>query len=135
MGWEEVTPLELDEVTQQDKAVPSNGLSAKAFSFLEVNDPGVVLQTWKAAEDGNGTILRFVEIEGTERKIRIRMPLLEIQEAWKTDAVERDLLRLESASHDALEFTIHPYEIATIRVKVHTAAQRSAEITTQKKRR
>jgi alpha-mannosidase len=123
MGWEEVTPLERDEVTAQDKAIPSGGLSAKTLSFLQVDDPDLLLQTWKPAEDGTGTILRFVDLGGAERKVHIRTPLLRVQEAWKTDAVERDLLRLEPSANDGIELTIHPHEIATIRIEGQYAPQ------------
>ncbi|HTF67321.1 MAG TPA: polysaccharide lyase family protein [Edaphobacter sp.] len=123
MGWEEATPLERDEVTSQDKAIPSGGLSAKTLSFLQVDDPDLLLQTWKPAEGGTGTILRFVDLGGTERKIHIRTPLLRVQEAWKTDAVERDLLRLEPSATDEIELTIHPHEIATIRLEGQHAPQ------------
>jgi alpha-mannosidase len=117
MGWEEATPLERDEVTSQDKAIPSGGLSAMALSFLQVDDPDLLLQTWKPAEAGTGTIFRFVDLGGIERKVHIRTPLLRVQEAWKTDAVERDLLRLEPSATDEIELTIHPHEIATIRLE------------------
>jgi alpha-mannosidase len=118
MGWEEATSLERDEVTSQDKAISAGGVfDEKIYSFLYLDDPALLLQTWKPAEDGNGTILRFVDLGGSERKVRVRIPLLRIQEAWKTDAVERDLFRLAPAADDGIEFTIHPHEIATIRIE------------------
>jgi alpha-mannosidase len=124
MGWEEATSLERDEVTAQDKAITAGGVfNEKMYSFLNVDDPALLLQTWKPAEDGNGTILRFVDLDGTERKVRIRIPLLRIQEAWKTDAVERDLLRLVPGADSGLEFTIHPHEIATIRIEGQRVSQ------------
>lgn len=127
MGWEEATPLELDEVTSQDKAIPFGSLSAKAFSFLRGDDPDIVLQTWKPAEDGDGTILRFVDLGGVERKVRFQTPLLQVQEAWKTDAVERNLFRLKPALDNVVEFSIHPHEIATIRIKGQPIPQKIAE--------
>jgi alpha-mannosidase len=118
MGWEEATSLERDEVTAQDRAISAGGVfNEKMYSFLHLDDPALLLQTWKPAEDGNGTILRFVDLGGTERKVLVRIPLLRIREAWKTDAVERDLFRLAPAADDGIEFTIHPHEIATIRIE------------------
>jgi len=84
-GWEGITPLEANVVTTQDKALsPELGtaqsgdpryadaatqiellhmarpLSAKTDSFIDIEDPSVILETWKTAEDGNGTILRRI---------------------------------------------------------------------------
>ena len=133
MGWEETTPLESDIITTQDKvlAQPSpnepggsaqavvnstSGLDAKQGSFLEVQDPSLLLETWKPAEDGNGTILRFVDFGGAERMVNVRLPRFSIKSVIQTDAVERnqDPLALEG-EHD-FKFTIRRNEIVTVRV-------------------
>ena len=97
-GWEEVTPLEVDEITPSDKAVdrpePLDGAQA---SFLQANDPNLLLETWKTAEDGHGTILRFLDLGGQARKFNVQIPLVNISGAWKTDAVERDQMPLSLA--------------------------------------
>jgi hypothetical protein len=63
MGWEESTPLEQDQIRSQDKALdlprPLNGNEA---SLLAIDDPDLLLDTWKPTEDGNGTILRFIDL-------------------------------------------------------------------------
>jgi alpha-mannosidase len=88
MGWEEMTPLETDEVTSQDKALNrQRPLDGKQGSFLDVQDPNVLLETWKTAEDGNGTILRFLDFGGTTRTVTVETQPLHIDEAWQTDAV------------------------------------------------
>jgi alpha-mannosidase len=65
MGWEESTPLEQDQIRSQDKALdlprPLNGNEA---SFLTIDDPDLLLDTWKPPEDGKGTILRFIDLGG-----------------------------------------------------------------------
>lgn len=138
IGWEEITPLEVDIVTTQDKAVsvspepqsnrgvqpsgvPANSnssvsLDAKQQDFLEVEDPNVLLETWKPAEDGNGTILRFLDFGGTERTVTVRIPNLNLDHAWQTDAVERNQATMSIAADGQLHFTMHPNEIVTIRV-------------------
>ncbi len=104
VGWEEITPLESDIITTQDKAlgVPaanqanssiqapngaaerntSNGLDGIQGSFLDMQDPNVMLETWKPAEDGNGTILRFIDLGGTERTVTVRTPLIHLGQVW-----------------------------------------------------
>ena len=48
MGWEEMTPFETDEVTSQDKALNQpRPLDGKQGSFLDVQDPNLLLETWK----------------------------------------------------------------------------------------
>jgi alpha-mannosidase len=137
MGWEEITPLEEDTVTTQDKAMapsPQNAqdvsqshaegtmkradvaLDAKLGSFLDVSDPNILLETWKAAEDGNGTILRFLDLGGTERTVIVQVPLIALKQAMQTDAVERDQTPLTLSGDHGFKFTIQHNEIVTVRI-------------------
>jgi alpha-mannosidase len=120
MGWEEMTPLETDEVTSQDKALNQpRPLDGKQGSFLDVQDPSLLLETWKPAEDGNGTILRFLDLGGAARDVTVHTPLLQIDQAWQTDAVERNGKALSLAGSDGFQFTVHPHEIVTVRLVSH----------------
>lgn len=120
MGWEEMTPVETDEVTSQDKALNNpRPLDGKQGSFLDVQDPNLLLDTWKTAEDGNGTILRFLDFGGTTRTVTVQTPLLQIDQAWQTDAVERNGKQLSLAGSGGFQFMIHPHEIVTIRLQSH----------------
>jgi alpha-mannosidase len=89
MGWEESTPLEQDQIRSQDKALdlprPLNGNEA---SFLTIDDPDLLLDTWKPAEDGKGTILRFIDLGGEPRTVTVHTPLLSISNIVETDAVD-----------------------------------------------
>ena len=58
-------------------------------SFLKVDQPDVVLTTWKTAEDGTGTVLRFLEVGGKETSVEVQTPLLEVKAAWMSDALEK----------------------------------------------
>ena len=132
MGWEEVTPLETDLVTSQDKAVAQNdsaqpsgmvadansahNLDGKQGSFLDISDPNVLLETWKPAEDGDGTILRFLDLGGSERTVTVRTPTLHLDRVTETDAVERGATVVPLAGDDQFHFTIHPHEIVTLRI-------------------
>ena len=117
MGWEEMTPLEKDEVTSQDKALNlPRPLDGKQDSFLKVNDANLLLETWKPAEDGKGTVLRFLDLGGPTRTVAVQTPLLQLQQAWQTDAVERNRTPLSLLGSTGFEFTIHPHELVTVRV-------------------
>jgi len=131
LGWEEATPIENDIVTDQDKAMtPTTAndsaappatdnsqqiLDGKQQSFLDVSDPAVLLETWKPAEDGNGTILRLLDFGGTERMVTVRTPSLHLAHVWQTDAVERGQDAISMDGDSQFHFTIHPHQILTLR--------------------
>jgi hypothetical protein len=117
MGWEEATPLELNEVTRQDKALaPKPDSSSLQASYLDVSDPAVLVEDWKPAEDGNGTILRLLDLGGIERQVTVQTPLIAITRAVQTDAVERDQQDLPLNGQHRIQVTVHPHQIVTIRV-------------------
>jgi len=131
MGWEEITPFEVDTVTTQDKALPpsaqntqTGGLDSKEQSFVDVDDPNILLEAWKAAEDGDGTILRFPDLGRTERTVAVQIPLVDMKTATQTDAVERNASPLSLEGPHGLKFTIHHNEIATVRVTGSTGMQK-----------
>jgi alpha-mannosidase len=117
MGWEEMTTLEANEVVVQDKSFPGKRpLDKTQGSFLDVQDPDILLETWKPSEDGNGTILRFLDLGGTERPVIIGTPFLHLKSARRTDVVERDREPLPLIGAQGFKFTIHPREIVTVRI-------------------
>ena len=118
LGWEEMTPLELDEITSQDKAVNlPRPLDGAQGSFLEVDQPEVLLDTWKVAEDGHGTILRFLEIGGQSRQVRITTPLLDLQSAWLCNAMEHNEQSLTITAPHSVTFEAKPHQIVTVRIE------------------
>jgi len=116
LGRAAMTPLETDEVIDQDKVGnPERPLEPVPVSFLQVDGSGIVLENWKAAEDGNGTVLRLLETSGTESKATVRFPLLHLQKAWVCTAME-DNLREIPVEGSLVEVTLKPHEIATLRI-------------------
>ena len=117
MGREEMSPLEADQITSQDKAINfARPLDSAQESFLQVQDPDVVLETWKMAEDGQGTILRFLEVAGKENTVVVDTPLLEVRSAWMCDALERKQEALRVLSHSFV-FPVKPFQIVTVRLE------------------
>jgi alpha-mannosidase len=117
LGREEMSPLEVDQITSQDKAVNSpRPLDAAQASFLKVDQPDVALVTWKAAEDGKGTILRFLELSGKPAGVNAETPLLNVQGAWMADALERNQGPLATSPH-GFRFSVKPFQIVTGRVE------------------
>jgi alpha-mannosidase len=104
-------------VTKQDKSPRRpHSLDGVQASFAQIADPAVLLETWKPAENGEGTILRLLDLGGATRSVAIRLPTLPILAAWQTDAVERNQRRLPVEGGHELAVTVHPHEIVTIRI-------------------
>jgi hypothetical protein len=117
LGWEALTPLEIDEIKYQDKSVDRPGpLDAVQGGFLNADDPGVVLLTWKQAEDHNGYILRFLEIAGEAATVGVNSPILDIQSASRCNAMEENQQSLPVVEK-GVRFNVKPYEIVTIRIQ------------------
>jgi hypothetical protein len=117
LGWEEMTPAEVDEIIPQDKALDSpRPLDGTHGSFVQVDQPNVVLVTWKAAEDGDGTILRFLEVGGQANAVEVQTPRLDVKSAWSSDALERKQAALETSAH-GFHFSIKPFQIVTVRLE------------------
>jgi len=116
-GWEEITPFEVTEVTQSDKAVEiKKTLDGISGSFLHVDDPNLVLEAWKPAGDGRGTILRFLDLGGIARIVKVDLPNINVLHAWRTDALERDQSELAVSERHATELTVKPHEFVTLRI-------------------
>jgi hypothetical protein len=117
IGWEEATALENNVVTSQDKAqnLPRQ-LNGKEESFLTVEDPNLLLEDWKPAEDGEGTILRFLDLGGASRTVVVHTPLIDLSHVFETDAVERNQSNLPLTGKSTFQFTMHAHQIVTLRV-------------------
>lgn len=117
MGWMEATPLENDEIRSQDKALDlPRSLDGKQQSFVTIDDKDVVLDTWKPAENGNGTILRLIDLGGQARDVKVEVPLVDVSKAVLTDAVERDEKALATEGAHGFEVSVKPHGIVTVRV-------------------
>ncbi len=117
MGWDEATPLEFDYVSRADKAQDEPHLrDGGQASFAQIDDPNLLLDTWKPAEDQNGTILRFLDLGGQTRSVAIHLPAFRLTGAWQTDAVERNQDQLPIKDGHEISVTIHSHEIVTVRI-------------------
>jgi alpha-mannosidase len=116
LGRAAMTPLETGEVIDQDKVGnPDRPLEPVPLSFLEVDASDVVVENWKAAEDGNGTVLRLLETAGIESKAKLRFPLLHLERVWWCNAMEENLKEIP-AGRASLEISLRPHEIVTLRI-------------------
>ena len=117
MGWTETTPLERTLVKAQDKAAPGGeSLPAAKLSFLQIDNPAVVLSTWKQAESGDGSVLRFIELAGRRTQVTVSSPLLRSTTASSCNAVEECGQTLSSGVN-GFSFETGPRQISTTHVK------------------
>ncbi|HEV7902867.1 MAG TPA: glycoside hydrolase family 38 C-terminal domain-containing protein, partial [Pyrinomonadaceae bacterium] len=116
-GWEQTTPLERTLVKSQDKAAPTeNPLPASRMSFLETSDPSVLLSTWKHAEEGDGSVLRFIELGGAPaRPVRVSSPLFGSFSRRACNAVE-DCERTGAGGDGSFNFETAPRRIHTFKL-------------------
>lgn len=115
-GRAAMTPLEADQIIDNDKVGnPDRPLEPGALSFLQLDAPDVVVENWKTAEDGNGTILRLLETGGHESKARLSFPLFSVKRAWISNAVEEDQEEIPLAE-SSLEVSLKPHQIVTLRI-------------------
>ena len=119
MGWGQTTRLESTLVKSQDRAAPApaDALPAERLSFLETSDPSVFLSTWKQAEEGEGSVLRFIELGGgARRRVRVTSPLLGATAVRVCNAVE-DCGGPSPGGSGGFDFETGPRQILTLKVE------------------
>ncbi len=124
MGWEEATPMELDVVTRQDKAIqPAQSAASLEGSYLQLKDPALLVEDWKPAEDGKGTILRLLDLGGAERQVLVQVPRIDLAQAIQTDAVERNQHDVPLDGVHGFRVAVHPHQIITVRLVAKAAGK------------
>ncbi|HEY3940035.1 MAG TPA: polysaccharide lyase family protein [Bryobacteraceae bacterium] len=116
LAIEEMRPLELDRVVSQDKAGnPPRPLPAAGESVLETTGAGTSLITWKAAEDGHGTILRLAETTGKPTETTVRLLRGNVKSANLCSGVE-DQGKALPVENNGFRLSFHPFEVLTVRL-------------------
>ncbi len=92
----------------------ASSLAREAESFIQVDQPNIVIETVKKAEDGQGFIIRLYE---SQRKrgaftLTTNFPLAE---AWRANILEENLEELKVETR-RVSYAIKPYQILTLRL-------------------
>lgn len=118
IGWESATRMESDPV----HANAAKGiLPANEASFLSVGNPDVAVITWKLAANGDGSILRLVNLSKQKASVRLTAPLLRIQRAWQCNALEENQHEVAVAP-DGVHLSVPAFGIVTLRLKTSPQA-------------
>jgi alpha-mannosidase len=118
LGWGQTTRLESTLVKSQDRAAgpPADALPAERLSFLQTSDPAVLLSAWKQAEEGDGSVLRFIELGGApRRRVRVTSPLIGAAGVQTCNAVE-DCDGRPAPAAAGFDFEMAPRQILTFKV-------------------
>jgi alpha-mannosidase len=110
-GWGAAAPLEPVFVHG-----PQAGEYPATASFCSLDQANIQLLTLKAAEDGDGTVLRLAEMEGRETDVVVGLPYLDIERANHANLVEEDGAELPAERH-SVRVTVPAYGLATVRLR------------------
>ncbi len=84
--------------------------------FVICDNPNVVIETVKMAEDGKGVIVRLYETFRTRGKVRLT-PAFAITGAAKVNLLEETIERV-GMKNDTIVFDVRPFEIVTLRLEI-----------------
>jgi alpha-mannosidase len=112
-GWEVHTPLLASWIPEESRGT----LDARSGSFFKVDNPNVIIQAVKMAEDGDGMIIRLREIAGLTGELHLSSPFFRGQgvSAWLTDLAERNEV-LARVSESGVTIPVSAFGIQTVRV-------------------
>ncbi len=89
-------------------------------SFLRVEPDGVLAYTLKAADDGDGWIVRVLELRGEETTARLGSDVFVLEDAERVEMDEEGGEPLGMDGNEVL-VPLGPYETATVRVRVRAS--------------
>jgi hypothetical protein len=120
-GREACSPLEIAALKSSDKLPGLRGtLPPAAAAFATLSPDSLVLSAFKAAEDGQGFVVRVLETAGHESDGLLELPFLDVTSAKEANAVE---VPGTSLKHDAniVHFHIRPNQVLTLRLTTRPA--------------
>lgn len=82
--------------------------------YVQIAEPGVIVEALKCAEDGRGVIVRLYEAYGAHREQELTLGRTAAA-VWECNLMEEDE-RIIGLQCQNVKFTIRPYEIKTFRI-------------------
>jgi alpha-mannosidase len=83
-------------------------------SLVTTNQPNVIIETIKRAEDGNGIIVRLYESQ-RQRGTLTLTTAFDLETAWRTNILEENQVEI-GVDGNQLHHQIKPYQILTLRL-------------------
>jgi alpha-mannosidase len=124
-GWDKVTipaayglndrPIVWRKADNNSQLTSTKPESWRALnSFVSVNQPNIVIETVKQAENGDGVIVRLYESQRRRGTVTLTTGF-DLREVWYTNLLEENQKALVSDSNSVRLF-VKPYEIVTLRL-------------------
>jgi len=85
------------------------------WSFLEVSNPAIVVETVKRSEDGRGTVVRLYESVGAAAEARVRVAA-GAEAPAECDMLENPRRGLRPAGDGTVRLRFRPFEVKTVRL-------------------
>jgi len=106
-----------DAVSDTAPTVPDPaGARPGALSLVATERPGLVIETVKPAEDGDGLIIRYYDAHNTRGEATLTFASA-VSSADETNMLEEPIGPLPTAGHD-VRVAVRPYGIGTLRVRL-----------------
>jgi alpha-mannosidase len=115
-GREAASPLEFERVTRAAKHdSPPEPLTQSETGFIAIDGKEVVLSTWKAADDGEGYILRFYNTTDSPTTARVGLPNLQFDRVFRVNGLQVNQEAVVTGGADfTLSFAAH--EIVSVKI-------------------
>jgi hypothetical protein len=98
-------------------------LPAASGSFFTLDGSNLQVVTVKAAEDGEGFVLRFREIAGRSGEAEIKSPLFRLREVQLCNGVEANRQKLKIAGN-SVRVPFRPNQYVTVRLKAEAQLEK-----------
>ena len=107
-GYQFNYPLRTLATERHPGSQPASG------SFFQIDDPSVIVESVKQAEDSQAAILRLYESTGGAAKVRLRFGF-KVAQVEETDLLEAPRQELD-LNQDSVLLSFRPFEIKTLKV-------------------
>jgi len=88
-----------------------------SYSFVDCNAKNIIIESVKAAYEGDGIILRMYEC--FNRRTKVNLTFAEkLKTVYETDMLENELYEINTSQEKQVCFEMKPYEIKTIKVRL-----------------
>ncbi len=109
-------PLEVAQLKSSDKLARTLGtLPPGEASFINLKPPNLLMTAFKAAEDGQGLVVRVLETAGRQTEGVLKLPFLKVTSARQANAVEAPGARLEN-DDSGVHFEVKPHRVVTLKL-------------------
>jgi len=101
-------------MTAKEVLANNDGNASERFSFAEVVGKSAVIETIKAAEDGEGFIVRIYEAQNMRENAKVNFGF-DVKEVYECDMLENNIEKLD-ADGTSVTLKMGNFEIKTLRV-------------------